>query len=67
MHTRQRKLLIMERMFNEMGLEVTERVAKNKTKFVETKKEAIELTERIGYFYDIFNIKKEMIGYGIPK
>ena len=57
----------MERMFNEMGLEVTEWVVKKKTKFVETKKEATELTERIGYFYVIFDNKKEMIGYGIPK
>lgn len=57
----------MERMFNDVGLEVTERVAKNKTKFVKTKKEATELTEKIGYFYVVFDVKKEMIGYGIPK
>ena len=67
MHTRQRESLIMERMYNYEGTEVTQRVARNKTKLVETKEEAVKLTERIGYFYVVYNNKRDIIGYGIPK
>lgn len=57
----------MEKMFTDTGLEVTEFVKKEKTKFVETKEEAVKLTQRIGYFYTVLDAKKNIIGYGIPK
>ena len=57
----------MERMYNDTGLEVTKSVRNKKTKFVETREEAIKLTQRLGYFYTILDNKKNIIGYGIPK
>ena len=57
----------MERMYNEEGVEVTQRIDRNKTKLVKTKKEAVKLTENIGYFYVVYNNKRDIIGYGIPK
>jgi hypothetical protein len=56
----------MERMFNDIGFEVTKYVANNKTKFVETRAEALRLTNKVGYFYMVFDTKKNAIGYGIP-
>jgi hypothetical protein len=56
----------MERMFNDIGYEVTKYVQSKKTKFVKTRKEAVKLTEKIGYFYDVFDVEKNPIGYGIP-
>ena len=47
--------------------EVTEFVKNEKTKFVETREEAIKLTQRVGYFYPILDVKKSIIGFGIPK
>jgi hypothetical protein len=38
-----------------------------KTKFVETRAEAVKLTERIGYYYPLLDAKKNIIGFGIPK
>lgn len=57
----------MERMFNDIGFEVTKCVANKKTIFVESREEALKLTEKVGYFYMIFDVKKNAIGYGIPK
>jgi hypothetical protein len=57
----------MEKMFTDTGLEVTEFVKNEKTKFVETKEEAVKLTQRFGYFYTVLDAKKNIIGYGIPK
>jgi hypothetical protein len=57
----------MEKMFTDTGLEVTEFVKNEKTKFVETKEEAVKLTQRVGYFYTVLDAKKNIIGYGIPK
>jgi hypothetical protein len=57
----------MERMFTDTGFEVTKLVGNGQTKFVETRAEAIKLTERAGYFYTVLDVKKEIIGYGIPK
>jgi hypothetical protein len=57
----------MERMFNDIGFEVTKYVANKKTIFVESREEALKLTEKVGYFYMIFDVKKNAIGYGIPK
>ena len=57
----------MERMFTDTGFEVTKLVANKKTIFVETRAEAIKLTERAGYFYTVLDVKKAVIGYGIPK
>ena len=57
----------MERMFTDTGFEVTKLVANKKTIFVETRAEAIELTERVGYFYTVLGVNKNIIGYGIPK
>ena len=53
-------------MFNDIGFEVTKYVANNKTKFVETRAEALRLTNKGGYFYMVFDTKKNAIGYGIP-
>jgi hypothetical protein len=57
----------MERMFNDIGFEVTRYVANKKTIFVESRAEALKLTEKVGYFYIVFDVKKNAIGYGIPK
>jgi hypothetical protein len=57
----------MEKMFTDTGLEITEFVKKEKTRFVETRAEAIKLTERVGYFYTVLDSKKNIIGFGIPK
>jgi hypothetical protein len=57
----------MERMFTDTGFEVTKLVGNGQTKFVETRAEAIKLTERAGYFYTVLDVKKGIIGYGIPK
>lgn len=54
-------------MFNDIGFEVTKYVANKRTKFVETREEALKLTQNVGYFYMIFDVKKNAIGYGIPK
>jgi len=67
LHTRKRKLLIMDKMFTDTGFEVTQLVKDEKTKFVETREEAIKLTERVGYFYTVLDDKKNIIGFGIPK
>lgn len=56
----------MERIFNDIGFEVTKYVNNKKTKFVESRLEAIKLTEKVGYFYEVFDVKKNAIGYGIP-
>ena len=57
----------MSKMFTDAGVEVTKLVESGKTKFVETIREAKELTKMIGYYYPIFDAKKNVIGYGIPK
>jgi hypothetical protein len=57
----------MDRMFTETGFEITKVVSDNLTKIVETRLEAIKLTERVGYFYPVFDEKKVQIGFGIPK
>jgi hypothetical protein len=57
----------MERMFTDTGFEVTQLVGNKKTIFVETRDEARKLTERVGYFYTILDVKKNIIGFGIPK
>jgi hypothetical protein len=57
----------MEKMFTDNGFEVTQLVKDEKTKFVETREEAIKLTQRVGYFYPILDVKKSIIGFGIPK
>ena len=57
----------MEKMFTDTGFEVTQLVATKKTIFVETREEAIKLTERVGYFYTILDSNKNPIGFGIPK
>jgi hypothetical protein len=56
----------MERMFNDIGYEVTKYVANERTKFVESRAEALKLTKKAGYFYMVFDVKKNAIGYGIP-
>jgi hypothetical protein len=56
----------MERMFNDIGYEVTKYVTNKRTTFVESRAEALKLTEKIGYFYTVFDVKKNPIGYGIP-
>jgi hypothetical protein len=57
----------MERMFTDTGFEVTQLVKDEKTRFVETREEAIKLTQRAGYFYTVLDVKKSIIGFGIPK
>ena len=57
----------MERMFTDTGFEVTQLVKDEKTRFVETREEAIKLTQREGYFYTVLDVKKSIIGFGIPK
>lgn len=57
----------MERMFTDTGFEVTKLVNDGFTKFVETREEAVKLTGRAGYFYTILDVKKGVIGFGIPK
>lgn len=57
----------MDRMFTDTGFEITKLVGNGRTKFVEKKSEAVKLTERVGYFYPVFDVKKNQIGYGVPK
>jgi len=57
----------MERMFTDTGFEITSIVGNKMTKFVEPRAEAVKLTERVGYFYPVFDVKKNPIGFGIPK
>ena len=57
----------MERMFTDTGFEVTQLVKDEKTKFVERREEAIKFTEKLGYFYTVLDVKKNIIGFGIPK
>lgn len=57
----------MDKMFTDTGFEVTKLVDNGFTKFVETRAEAIKLTEKFGYFYTVLDSKKVIIGYGIPK
>lgn len=54
-------------MFTDTGFEVSKLVADGKTKFVQTRAEAVKLTERAGYFYTVIDAKKGIIGFGIPK
>ena len=54
-------------MFTDKGFEVTKLVGNGQTIFVETREQAKKLTERVGYFYTILDVKKGVIGYGIPK
>lgn len=60
-------MLLFTKMFTELGVDVTRNVENGKTIFVETKEEAVKLTQKVGYFYPIFDNKKNQIGYGIPK
>lgn len=53
-------------MFNDIGFEVTKYVANKRTKFVKSRAEALKLTEKLGYFYMIFDVNKNAIGYGVP-
>jgi hypothetical protein len=57
----------MDKMFTDTGFEVTKLVDNGLTKFVETRAEAIKLTQKVGYFYTVLDVKKGIIGYGIPK
>lgn len=57
----------MEKMFTDTGFEITQLVKDEKTKFVETREEAIILTQQAGYFYTVLDVKKSIIGFGIPK
>jgi hypothetical protein len=57
----------MERMFTDTGFEVTKLVGNKMTIFVETIQEARRITERAGYFYTVLDVKKNIIGFGIPK
>ena len=57
----------MDRIFTDTGFEVTQLVKNEMTRFVETRVEAIRLTERVGYFYTVLDDKKNIIGFGIPK
>jgi hypothetical protein len=57
----------MDKMFTDTGFDVTRLVDIGLTKFIDTRIEAIRLTQKFGYFYEIFNSKREIIGYGIPK
>ncbi len=54
-------------MFTDTGFEVTKLVERGITKFVETREEAKQLTERVGYFYTVLDAKKNIIGFGVPK
>ena len=57
----------MERMFTDTGFEVTQFIKDEKTKFVETREEAKKITEKFGYFYTVIDVKKNIIGFAIPK
>jgi hypothetical protein len=60
----------MEKIYNsplDSRVDVTKYFDEDKTILVNTRKEAIEKTKYIGYFYEVFNKDKESIGYGIPK
>ena len=59
--------IITDKMFTDTGIEVTKLVENEKTKVVETRAEAVKLTERIGYYYPLLDAKKNIIGFGIPK
>ena len=48
----------MSKMFTDTGIEVAKLVESGKTKFVETIREAKELTKMIGYYYAILDDKK---------
>ncbi|MEC4049310.1 hypothetical protein OX284_007695 [Flavobacterium sp. SUN046] len=55
------------RMYTGTKVEVTDFIKKGRTAFVKTINEAIELTKRKSYYYEIFDDKQNLIGYGIPK
>jgi hypothetical protein len=59
--------IITDKMFTDTGIEVTKLVENEKTKVVETRAEAVKLTEKVGYFYTVLDAKKNVIGFGIPK
>ena len=51
--------IITDKMFTDTGIEVTKLVENEKTKVVETRAEAVRLTERIGYYYPVLDTKKK--------
>jgi len=55
------------KMYTGTKLEVTDFIKKGRTAFVKTIKEAIELTKRKSYYYEVFDDKQNLIGYGVPK
>ena len=57
----------MYRQFTDTGIEVTERIKNGKTIFTDSREEAKKLTEKAGYYYDVYDHKKNFIGFGIPK
>ena len=63
----EKTFIITDKMFTDTGIEITKLVENEKTKFVETRAEAILLTQRIGYYYPVLDSKKNIIGFGIPK
>lgn len=48
-------------------LDVSNYVHKGRTEWVGTLEEDRDLTKYRGYFYELFNVKGNSIGYGIPK
>lgn len=60
----------MEKIYNsslDSRIDVTKFFDEQKSILVTTRKEALEKTKYRGYFYEVFNKDKELIGYGIPK
>jgi hypothetical protein len=55
------------KMFTQEKIEVTKRIENGQTFFTKSKKEAIEITKKQSYFYDVFDKDGNHIGYGIPK
>lgn len=54
-------------MWTENGVSIRERVANEQTQFCKTQKEAAEVArQKRSYFYQVFDIKNEHIGYAVP-
>lgn len=56
-----------KKCFTAQKIEVTNFIKKGRTKFVKNLREAIALTKTKSYFYEVFDDKQNLIGYGIPK
>lgn len=57
----------INKLFNDCRVDVTERIKEGSTLFVLTRKDAELLTKLRGYFYELFDSERNLVGFGIPK